>query len=165
MELGDAPGVNAPAKAARHGQTPPVLFLGDGTVIDDVPAIWRYLEEAYPERPLLGATPKDKALVAMWDRWVETEGLNPVKATAARRDQPTALDARNRQRLTHFLADLDSRLSAAVYMAGDAFSAADITALITIDVATRTLGVPLPRELGAVRRWFYGLSTRASAWT
>lgn len=37
----------------------------------------RYLEEAYPERSLLGATPKEKALVTMWERRMELEALRP----------------------------------------------------------------------------------------
>lgn len=38
----------------------------------------RYLEEAYPERSLLGATPKEKALVTMWERRMELEGFASV---------------------------------------------------------------------------------------
>jgi len=43
-----------------------------------VPAIWRYLDEAYPSKPLLGATPKEKALVGMWERRAELEGFAAV---------------------------------------------------------------------------------------
>ena len=39
----------------------PALVLEDGTTIGEVPAIMRYLDEAFPETPMLGATPKDKA--------------------------------------------------------------------------------------------------------
>ena len=53
----------------------PTLALADGTAIGEVLAIWRYLEEAYPKPPLLGSTPKDKALVTMWERRVELEGF------------------------------------------------------------------------------------------
>src|SRR5271156_2724189 len=49
----------------------PTLVLEDGTVIGEVPAIQRYLEEVYPEPPLLGVTPKTRAQIAMWDRRVE----------------------------------------------------------------------------------------------
>jgi glutathione S-transferase len=52
--------------------------LEDGTVIGEVLAIWRYLEEAYPTPPLLGSTPKDKALVTMWERRAELEGFAAV---------------------------------------------------------------------------------------
>jgi len=36
------------------------------------------LEEVYPAQPLLGSTPKDKALVAMWERRAELEGFAAV---------------------------------------------------------------------------------------
>ena len=54
------------------------LVLEDGTAIGEVPAIWRYLEEVYPTPPLLGSTPKDKALVIMWERRAELEGFAAV---------------------------------------------------------------------------------------
>jgi glutathione S-transferase len=56
----------------------PTLVLGDGTAIGEVPAIWRYLEETYPDRPLFGNTPREKALATMWERRVEFEGFNPT---------------------------------------------------------------------------------------
>ena len=49
----------------------PALVLEDGTTIAEVPAIMRYLDEAFPETPLLGATSKDKGLVVMWERFAE----------------------------------------------------------------------------------------------
>src|SRR6195952_2013091 len=56
----------------------PALVLEDGTAIGEVPAIMRYLDEAFPETPLLGATPKDKGLVVMWERFAELEGFAVV---------------------------------------------------------------------------------------
>src|SRR5205807_4120972 len=46
----------------------PTLVLDDGTAIGEVPAIMRCLDEAYPKVPLFGATPKEKALITMWER-------------------------------------------------------------------------------------------------
>ncbi len=54
------------------------LVLEDGTTIGEVPAIMRYLDEAFPQKPLLGATPKEKGLVAMWERYAELEGFASV---------------------------------------------------------------------------------------
>ena len=56
----------------------PTLVLQDGTAIGEVLAIWRYFEEVYPTPPLLGSSPKDKALVTMWERRVELEGFAAV---------------------------------------------------------------------------------------
>src|ERR1700682_3215117 len=56
----------------------PPLVLEDGTAIGEVLAIWRYLEETYPSKQLLGATPTEKALVTMWERRAELEGFAAV---------------------------------------------------------------------------------------
>ena len=56
----------------------PALVLAGGPVIGEVPAIWRYLEEAYPQTPLLGKTAESKALVTMWERRAELDGFAPV---------------------------------------------------------------------------------------
>ena len=65
-------------RAINPQRVVPTLVLEDGTAIGEVPAIWRYLEEVYPAQPLLGSTPKDKALVAMWERRAELEGFAAV---------------------------------------------------------------------------------------
>src|SRR5229473_6056647 len=51
----------------------PTLVLEDGTAIGEVPAIQRYLEEVYPEPPLYGTQPAEKALTTMWERQMELE--------------------------------------------------------------------------------------------
>ena len=58
-------------RAINPRRVVPTLVLEDGTAIGEVPAIWRYLEEVYPTPTLLGSTPKDKALVIMWERRAE----------------------------------------------------------------------------------------------
>jgi len=49
----------------------------DGTAIGEVPAIMRYLDEAFPEKPLWQHA-KDKGLIAMWERRAELEGFAAV---------------------------------------------------------------------------------------
>ncbi|MGF6701245.1 glutathione S-transferase [Paraburkholderia sp. MM5496-R1] len=57
----------------------PTLVLQDGTAIGEVPAIWRYIEDAYPAKAaLLGTTPQEKALIAMWERRAELDGFAAV---------------------------------------------------------------------------------------
>ena len=43
----------------------PALVIEDGTAIAEVSAILRYLEETNPDKPLLGTTSKNRALVTM----------------------------------------------------------------------------------------------------
>src|ERR1700716_844462 len=130
----------------------PTLVLEDGTAIGEVLAIWRYLEEAYPDPPLLGVSPKGKALVTMWERRAELEGFAAVMETVRNTspglkgraiagphdyDQIPALVERGMLRGKDFYADLDARLAEVRFVAGEEFSAADITALVTVDFATK----------------------------
>ena len=128
----------------------PTLVLEDCTVIGEVPAIQRYLEEINPEPPLLGSTPKAKAQVAMWDRRVEMEGFASVmeavrntvpglknRAIAGPHayEQIPALAERGRLRVSHFYEQMNSRLADNEFVAGPRYSVADITALVTVDFA------------------------------
>jgi glutathione S-transferase len=159
-------------------QMVPTLVLEDGTAIGEVLAIWRYLEETYPTKPLLGSTSKEKALVTMWERRAELEGFVAVmegvrnaavglkgRAIAGPHDyeQIPALVERSMLRVANFLSDLDARLAEVPFVAGDRFSVADITALVTIDFAAKALGVSTPKEHRALTRWYKGVSARPSA--
>ena len=155
----------------------PTLVLEDGTAIGEVPAIQRYIEEIHPEPPLLGASPKSKAQVAMWERRVELEGfssaMEAVRNAAPRLknraiagphdyDQIPALVERSKQRVSNFYADFDARLADVPFVAGDAFSVADITAVVTVDFAAKAAGLPIADEHRALKRWYDCVSTRAS---
>jgi glutathione S-transferase len=155
----------------------PTLVLDDCTVIGEVPAIQRYLEEVYPEPPLLGSTPKAKAQVAMWDRRVEMEGFASVmeairntvpglknRAIAGPHDyeQIPALVERSRKRVANFYADFNARLADEPFVAGNDFSVADITAVVTVDFATKAAGLPMGGEHAALKRWYDSVSARAS---
>ncbi|HEY2477020.1 MAG TPA: glutathione S-transferase [Candidatus Cybelea sp.] len=155
----------------------PTLTLDDGTAIGEVLAIWRYLEEAYPEPALMGSTPTDKALVTMWERRVELEGFAAVmeavrnsvpglkgRALAGPHDyeQIPALAERSKARAIDFYADLNARLADVPFVAGNHFSVADITAVVTVDFATAGIKLPIPDELRPLRRWHDGISARPS---
>jgi len=66
-------------------------------------------------------------------------------------------------RVKNFLADLDERLTEVPFVAGEHYSIADITALVTIDFAAKAINVPLPDGHAALRRWYELVSKRASA--
>ena len=155
----------------------PALVLGDGTTIAEVPAIIRYLEETHPDPALLGKSPKQKALVAMWERRMELEGFASVMETVRngsaglkgraiagphRYDQIPALVDRGRRRVADFYSDLEARLSEVPFVAGDEFSMADITALVAIDFADNALGLSLPAGHEASRRWYSSTTPRPS---
>jgi glutathione S-transferase len=119
------------------------------------------LEEAYPMKPRLGDTPAEKALVTMWERRAELEGFAAVmegirnasaglkgRAIAGPHDyeQIPALVDRSKLPVANFLSDLDARLTESPFVAGEQFSAADITALVTIDFAAKALGTSIAEQ-------------------
>jgi glutathione S-transferase len=163
-------------RAINPRRVVPALVLEDGTTIGEVPAIMRYLDEVFPETPLLGATPKDKGLIVMWERFAELEGfaavMEGVRNKAERLkgraiagphgyEQIPGLVDRNVLRVKNFLADLNVRLEQLSFVAGEQFSAADITALVTIDFAT-ALDISIPERHRALTRWKDVVSARPS---
>jgi glutathione S-transferase len=138
----------------------------------------RYLDEAYPKVPLLGTTPKEKALITMWERRVELEGfasvMEGVRNAAAglkgraisgphRYEQIPALIERSKQRVANFYTDFEARLKDVEFVAGDRFSAADITMLVTVDFARQAFAMPIPDDSVALKRWYGAVSARPSA--
>lgn len=155
----------------------PTLVLEDGTAIGEVPAIMRYLDEAFPDRPLLGSRPKEKAVIQMWERRMELEGFAAVMETVRNRaaglkaraiagphdyEQIPALVERGMERVKDFYADLEARLNEQPFIAGADLSAADITAFVTIGFATNALQLAIPEANAATRRWYDALSGRES---
>ncbi len=129
----------------------PVLELDDGTLISEAMAICRYFEAQHPDPPLMGADPLEMALVDMWERMSEFEGLLAVaesfrnaKRSFAGRALPgipgelaqiPELIERGKQRAALYFDKLEARLGEAPYLAGERFTVADITAWCTVDFA------------------------------
>ncbi len=177
VDLGAKEQLSGAYAAINPRRVVPTLVLEDGTAIGEVPAILRYLEEIHPDPPLLGATPTAKALVTMWERRAELEGFASVmeavrnavpglknRAIAGPHDydQIPALVERSKQRVRNFYADFDIRFAEVPFVAGDEFSVADITAVVTVDFATKAAGLPIRAEHAALKRWYDAVSTRAS---
>jgi glutathione S-transferase len=165
-------------RAINPRRVVPTLVLEDGTAIGEVPAILRYLEETHPQMPLHGETPKERALTTMWERRVEQEGfasvMEAVRNTAAGLkgraiagphdyDQIPALAERSKQRVKNFFADLNARLQEVPFVAGEHYSIADITAMVTIDFAAKAISLSVPDQYPAVKRWYDQASKRPSA--
>jgi glutathione S-transferase len=152
-------------------QRVPALELDDGTVIAESIAICRYFEAQQPEPPLFGIGAKDTALVEMWERRVEFHLLGPIShvfrnahpAMAAMEvpQVPAWADA-NKPRVMDFLALLDRELQGHRYVAGDSYSVADITGMISIDFL-KPAKLAVPDELRSVKRWHEEVSARPSA--
>ena len=155
----------------------PLLELDDGDWIGEAASICRYLETLYPDNPLMGRTPKEIAIVEMWDRLAEWEGLmavseifrNTHKLFVGRglagydREIPQIpeLAERGNFRLGLFFDKIDEKLGCDEFLAGDEFSFADITALCAIDFGI-SRRLPIPVTCGNVIDWHGRVSARPS---
>jgi glutathione S-transferase len=178
VDLGQREQRSEAYRVVNPRQVVPTLVVGDGTAIGEVPAILRYLEEAFPEVPLHGTTAVDKALINMWERRAEQEGfaavMDAVRNTAPGLkgralsgphdyEQIPALAERSLQRVKDFYSDSDEHLSSSPYMAGRAYSVADITALVTVDFAASALKLAIPDGHVALRSWHDKISARPAS--
>lgn len=156
--------------------TVPVLRTEEGFCLTDNAAIAAYLEARFPEPPLLGATPAEKAEIASWNWRVEFEGLLAI-AEAMRNSAPAManralpgpvdypqipeLAQRGLARARQFFAALDERLAGRDFVAGDRFSVADITAVVAVDFA-RVVKIRPAEEHAQVQRWRLAMAQRPS---
>jgi glutathione S-transferase len=154
--------------------TIPALRLEDGSVLTDNAAIAAYLEARYPEPPMLGRTPLEKAEIASWQWRIEFEGLMAV-AEALRNGSPAMagralpgpvdyaqipeLAARGLARLQQFFDVLDARLAGREHIATEGFSLADLTAVVVVDFA-RVVRVKPGEQHAHLRRWREAMALR-----
>ena len=149
----------------------PVLELDDGTIITEFVAICRYFEELHPEPALFGKGALGRALVEMWQRRLELNLLFCI-AQAFRHIHPMMRELEvpqipewgeaNKPKVIKFLRLLDEELATREFVAGDAYSIADITGLIAMDFM-KPARIQIPEELGNVIRWHTALRARPSA--
>ncbi len=149
----------------------PLLELSDGNYISETVAISRYFEERYPEQPLMGRDPEEKAQVEMWQRRVEHSLMNTLVAFFHHatdgfgekdRYRNKEWGEHNRQRFNDSLQQIDSQLQNHQYIAGDSFSIVDITAVCAIDLA-KMLKIDIPAKYKHIHNWYDEVSKRESA--
>ena len=152
-------------------QRVPALVLDDGTVITETMAICRYLEALHPEPNLLGRDALEIAKIEMWNRRIELSLYIAVQAVF-RHLHPAMVKMEvpqiagwgeaNKPRAVEFLDIMDRELADRSFIAGDRFSVADITGLVTIDLM-KPAKLPLPEKNKHVRRWHSEITARPSA--
>ena len=149
----------------------PALVLDDGAVITESIAICRYFEALKPDPPLFGHGALEIARIEMWNRRLELHFLFPVShvfrhSHPAMKEMevpqlPAWADA-NKPRILEFIALLDRELGNRPFVAGDAFTVADITGLVSADFM-KPAKLAVPDELANLKRWHAAVSARPSA--
>ncbi|HSC65200.1 MAG TPA: glutathione S-transferase [Caldimonas sp.] len=169
-QLGDA------FRAVNPQCTVPVLRTDDGLLLTDNAAITAWLEARFPDPPVLGVTPGEKAEIASWNWRVEFEGLLAI-AEAMRNSAPAMaeralagpvnyaqipeLAQRGQTRARQFFATLNERLAGRDFLAGERFSIADITAVVAVDFA-RVIKLRVDEQVPELQRWRAGMALRPS---
>lgn len=148
----------------------PTLELDDGTCISETVAICRYFEKTHPEPPMFGRTAVEKALVDQWIRRVEFAVMTPVgnfwrhahPFTAALLTQYKDFGESNRETYQGAQKYLDRELAGREFLAGDAYTMADICLLSTVDFA-EWIGLPVEDGFANLKAWRERVSARPSA--
>jgi glutathione S-transferase len=155
----------------------PMLELADGTQIGEALAIWTYLEALFPQPPLMGATPLEKARISAWERRAYDEGI-VGHAEIFRNSHPNFVDRglpgyhekiaqipalieRGKKRVAHFYRKFNEQLADNAFVAGDKFSVADMTTLVAVDFG-KALDMPIPQSAPNVERWYDAMQKRPS---
>ena len=145
----------------------PVLELDDGTFISECTAITEYLDNLDGQPMLTGRTPHEKALIHMMQRRAEAYVLDPLgvffhHATPGLGADLQAFKSpewpgraemgqREGEKAKEGLKYFSEVLSRQPYLAGDAFSMADITLFVGLAFA-QALGI-VPPDLTALAQW------------
>jgi len=128
-------------RSVNPAGTLPALVLDDGSVLTEVIGMCVYLEDLYPENPLLGITAQEKAEVFSWDHKLfgmimsaVAEVLRNTGAAFKNRALPGPLDvpqiealaARGRLRLEHSWPQLNAEIEGKKWLVGDRITLADL---------------------------------------
>jgi glutathione S-transferase len=155
-------------KAINPLGTVPALVLDDGSVLTEVIGACMYLENAFPERPLMGAPGLEQAQVVSWDHLLFMGVFQPVAeifrngnpAFAGRAlpgpvdlEQIPELVERGKIRLAEGFRMVDSALADSAFLAGDNFSLADIDLMIVCEFAGWAAKSEVPAECTNIHAW------------
>ena len=154
-----------------NGQIP-VLELDDGTYISESVSICRYLEALHPSPSMFGETAADIGRIDMHLRrielllgrnvsssWVNGPIVGKMGITVQIPEAKIQSDAFVKAYYTR----MDRELADRRMIAGDAYSIADITAMVTIDFAELLVDLKPDASLSHLARWRAEVAARPSA--
>ena len=151
--------------------TVPVLETVDGTMISECTAITEYLDHMEGRPFLTGETPRERGLIHMMQRRAEadlldavgayfhhaTPGLGPEIETVQIADWGNHQKGKAINGMRYF----NSVLEKSDYVAGEAFSMADITVYAGLSFAGFA-NIDIPEECTALKKWHERVSSRPS---
>jgi glutathione S-transferase len=158
-------------RAKTHSGTLPVLELEDGTCIAESTAITEYLDALDGKPTLTGATPREKGLIHMMSKRAELELLDAISVYFHHATPGLGPDVelyqnpewgfRQRDKALRGMAYFNGILETQPFVAGAAFSMADITVIGGL-IFAGLVAVPIPADCGALQAWYGRMQERAS---
>ncbi|MGY8900800.1 MAG: glutathione S-transferase family protein [Paraglaciecola sp.] len=149
----------------------PVLELDDGTYITECTAITEYIDHHFAGPSLTGETAKERAVISMMQRRAETQVLDAIATyfhhatdglgPALETYQNTDWGQKQHTRALAGLAYFDNILAEQPYVAGEAFTMADITLWCGL-VFGGFCNVSIPGDLSHLQAWYERVAKRPS---
>jgi glutathione S-transferase len=162
----------APAFLAKNfSGTLPVLELDDGTLIAECTAITQYLDALDGAPILTGATPRAQGVIHMMNKRAEIELLDAVSVYFHHATPGLGPDVEiyqnadwglhQRDKAVRGMRYFDGVLQAQAFVAGDAFSMADITVIGGL-IFAGLVDLAVPPECEALLDWYGRMQARPS---
>ncbi len=155
-------------RAINPDCTVPALVLDDGTLLNQVIGQCMYLDAVYPNKPLLGSTPLEKAEIMNWCHRLFNTLFIAVATVLRNRSKafenralPGPLDVpqipelveRGRTQIHYILPELDAHLAENTWVTGDSFSMADIDLYVAINFLG-WIKEEVPDECANLKAWY-----------
>jgi glutathione S-transferase len=157
--------------AKNYSGTLPVLELDDGSFIAECTAITEYLDALEGPPTLTGATPREKGLIHMMSKRAELELLDAISVYFHHATPGLGPDVeiyqnaewglRQRDKALKGMTYFDAVLKRQPFVAGEAFSMADITVTGGL-IFAGLVKLPVPAECEALQAWYARMQQRPS---
>jgi len=155
----------------NYSGTIPVLELDDGTLIAECTAITEYLDAFDGAPTLTGRTPREKGLIHMMSKRAELELQDAISVFFHHATPGLGPDVeiyqnkewglRQRDKAVRGMHYFDSVLRKQPFVAGEAFSMADITVIGGL-IFAGLVDLPVPVECAALQAWYARMQERPS---
>ncbi len=157
--------------AKNYSGTLPVLELDDGTLIAECTAITEYLDALDGAPTLTGTTPREKGLIHMMNKRAELELLDAVSVYFHHATPGLGPDVeiyqnaewglRQRDKAVRGMRYFNGVLKKQPFVAGEAFSMADITVIGGL-IFAGLVKLPAPADCEALQAWYARMQDRPS---
>jgi glutathione S-transferase len=160
---------NSPEHLARNPRGAlPVLELDDGRFITESVPIMEYLEECYPEPPMIGTSASERAFTRERERLAEMRVLNPTARLVHATNSPLGLPPDpaiaevERERAQVGWQIFDAFLAGRDFVIGERVSIADCTLFAGLYMG-EFFGVNPEEEYRELLRWYEAFKLRPGA--